>query len=349
LIRVYVSVLGAAQKLHERYGRNRVTDPYMTLVGYFNSLRDLGGMRRLAEDDVSTRLARADERGLARRFEPEIRELTSCLSSDQIRPLLDLLAVPFPRGAGKDAPRPIDVLLATNMIAVGVDVSRLGVMVVCNQPKSTAEYIQATSRVGRAAPGLVFTVYNWARPRDLSHYETFEHFHATVYRYVEALSVTPFAERAVDRGLTGVLVSLVRELEPAYNGNHRAQDFNKNSQLADHVVRYLKRRAEEISGRDTSRRVEDELEDRLRNWDQQRSIAGRRLAYTQPLRADDVAGLLHSPTEGPWRQMTCPTSLRDVEPGIPLLLQPPGGYLSAEPPFHPPVGLDSANGSDGDG
>ncbi|MGH3754664.1 MAG: helicase-related protein [Pseudonocardiaceae bacterium] len=227
------------------------------------------------------------------------------------------------------------MLLATNMIAVGVDVSRLGVMVVCNQPKSTAEYIQATSRVGRAAPGLVFTVYNWARPRDLSHYESFEHFHATVYRHVEALSVTPFAERAVDRGLTGVLVALVRALEPAYNGNHRAQEFNKNSQLADHVVRYLKRRAEEVSGRDTSRRVEDELEERLANWDRQRSTAGRRLAYAQPLQADDVAGLLHRPTEGQWRQMTCPTSLRDVEPGVPLLLAPPGGYLVAEPPFRP--------------
>ena len=344
LIRVYVSVLGAAQKLHEQYGRNRVTDPYMTLVGYFNSLRDLGGMRRLAEDDVSTRLARADERGLARRFDPEIRELTSRLSSEQIRPLLDLLAVPFPRGAAKDAARPIDVLLATNMIAVGVDVSRLGVMVVCNQPKSTAEYIQATSRVGRAAPGLVFTVYNWARPRDLSHYESFEHLHATIYRHVEAPSVTPFAERAVDRGLTGVLVSLVRELDLAYNGNHRAQDFDENSPLADHVVRYLKRRAEEISGRDTSRRVEDELEERLANWDQQRSTAGRRLAYSQPLRADDVAGLLHSPTEGPWRQMTCPTSLRDVEPGIPLLLQPPGGYSPVEPPFRPPGASESAQG-----
>ncbi len=63
-------------------------------------------------------------------------------------------------------------------------------MVVAGQPKSTAEYIQATSRVGRTDPGLVFTVFNWARPRDLSHYETFGHFHATFYRHVEALSVT---------------------------------------------------------------------------------------------------------------------------------------------------------------
>ena len=76
-------------------------------------------------------------------------------------------------------------------------------MVVAGQPKSTSEYIQATSRVGRRYPGLVLSVYNWARPRDLSHYETFEHYHRTLYRQVEALSVTPFAPRALDRGLTG--------------------------------------------------------------------------------------------------------------------------------------------------
>ncbi|MDU0290753.1 helicase-related protein, partial [Saccharothrix longispora] len=334
LIRVYVSVLGAAQRLHEQYGRNEVTDPYMTLVGYFNSLRDLGGMRRLVEDDVSARLARADARGLARRYDPKQEELTSRLSSDAIRPLLDKLKIPFTGTRPKGAPAPIDVLLATNMIAVGVDVSRLGVMVVTNQPKSTAEYIQATSRVGRQAPGLVFTVYNWARPRDLSHYETFEHFHLTAYRRVEALSVTPFADRAVDRGLTGVMVALVRELEQAYNGNLRAQDFDRHSELADHVVRFLERR---VGGsRDARRRITDQLEFRLDMWARERGVPGRRLAYHQPLVSGDIAGLLRRPGTAGLSPLIAPTSLRDVEPGVQLQLLPGIDPWDAEPAFLPP-------------
>ncbi|MFC6080441.1 DISARM system helicase DrmA [Sphaerisporangium aureirubrum] len=326
LIRVYVAVLGGAQKLHEKYGHNEVTDPYMTLVGYFNSLRDLGGMRRLVEDDISTRLSRADERGLARRYDPMLRELTSRLSSGDIPEILDGLGVTFTGERARGERRPIDVLLATNMIAVGVDVPRLGVMVVANQPKSTAEYIQATSRVGRVAPGLVFMVYNWARPRDLSHYETFAQFHGTVYRHVEALSVTPFAPRAIDRGLTGVLMALIRNLEGAYNANLSAQSFNRHSKLADHVVMFLKRRAGEVVGHnEVGRQVEDQLLARLDHWDRKRREPGTRLAYAKPYRVDDVVGLLRKPEEGKWGLTTCPTSLRDVEPGIRLLLTPDPG------------------------
>ncbi|MDF5755566.1 DISARM system helicase DrmA [Spongiactinospora sp. TRM90649] len=337
LIRVYVAVLGAAQTLHEKYGRSAVTDPYMTLVGYFNSLRDLGAMRRMVEDDVSTRLSKADDRGLSRRWDPVVKELTSRLSSSDIPLVLDHLEQAFTDDDRRR--RPIDILLATNMIAVGVDVSRLGVMVVSNQPKSTAEYIQATSRVGRAAPGLVFTVFNWARPRDLSHYETFEHFHATVYRHVEALSVTPFAERAVDRGLAGVLVALVRNLEPTYNGNLRAGHFDRAGELADHVVRHLKRRAQMVTADNrVGVEVERHLDARLDQWHNERRVPGRRLAYSNrgPGASGDVNGLLRRPEDdGSWKPMTCPTSLRDVEPGVRLLLLPEGDHLdiTQEPPF----------------
>jgi hypothetical protein len=347
LIRVYVSVLGAAQKVHEKYGKNPVTDPYMTLVGYFNSLRDLGGMRRLVEDDVSARLTRAEDRGLARRYDPLLKELTSRLSSTEIPGILSQLSVQFPRVPGPGSVPPIDVLLATNMIAVGVDVSRLGVMVVASQPKSTAEYVQATSRVGRAAPGLVFTVFNWARPRDLSHYESFEHFHATFYRHVEALSVTPFADRAIDRGLTGVLVALVREMSQAYNGNMKAGAFDRNDLLADHVVRYLQRRAVSVTGDTaTGAAVVDALDKRLDQWNKERKVPGRRLAYDTPGTADDVAPLLRRPDGAAWRRMTCPTSLRDVEPGIRLLLLPEGDPLDVteEPSYERILVPDDAVG-----
>src|SRR5690606_34134394 len=106
----------------------------------------------------------------------------------------------------------VDVALATNMISVGLDITRLGLMVVLGQPKSSAEYIQATSRVGRQVekPGLVITLLNVHKPRDRSHYERFSTWHACFYRAVEASSVTPFSPRALDRALAGALVGLCR-------------------------------------------------------------------------------------------------------------------------------------------
>ena len=142
-------------------------DPWMTLVGYFNSMRELGGVRRLVFDDISTRTKKMDRRGLAKRLLNAscLEELTSRMRSEEIPKILDRLEAVFdPEMAAKRKEKkkarpeerqrwPIDVLLATNMVSVGVDVRRLGLMVVCSQPKTTAEYIQATSRVGRAKPG----------------------------------------------------------------------------------------------------------------------------------------------------------------------------------------------------
>ncbi|MGW8553560.1 DISARM system helicase DrmA [Streptomyces tubercidicus] len=354
-IRVYVAQLAAAEKLHSRYGRTQLTDPYMTLVGYFNSLRDLGGMRRLVEDDISTRLVRADERGLGIRNISEPAELTSRMSSDAIPDILEKLELDFVGGRKKGAARAIDVLLATNMIAVGVDVSRLGAMVVNNQPKSTAEYIQATSRVGRQSPGLVLTVLNWARPRDLSHYETFESFHATVYQHVEALSVTPFADRALDRGLTGVLTALVRNLKQEYNGNRGAQFFDVRGELADHVVRFLQRRADDVTRGQVDvtpdphvrRELVDRLSVRLDQWDQRRKAPGAVLGYTTAARQGDVTPLLKKPDGAAWRLMTCPTSLREVEPPVQLMFVGDAGQdPSTEPPFVPRPQTDTADATD---
>lgn len=219
LLRAALAILSAAQTLYAREGgaknKGNPVDPYMTLLGYFNSLRELGGSRRIIEDEVRTRLAPYSRR---RRLEPaddlfsdrtiqyDVLELTSRVSTNEVAQAKRRLALPFHE---KDR---VDVALATNMISVGLDIIRLGLMVVLGQPKTSAEYIQATSRVGRdpARPGLVVTLLNIHKPRDRSHYERFAMYHSTFYRAVEPTSVTPFSPRALDRALAGTLVGLCR-------------------------------------------------------------------------------------------------------------------------------------------
>jgi hypothetical protein len=195
MIRVYASLLQSAQDI---LGDADTRDPYWTLLGYFSSLRVLGSAELQVRDDVKIRLGLlARLGGTQERPIRNLSELTSRVGAREIPERLKHLEVRVDdRGAD-------DVVLATNMISVGLDVDRLGVMAVMGQPQSSAEYIQATSRVGRKHPGLVVTMFNSARSRDRSHFENFIPFHQSVYRSVEATSATPFAARARDRGLGG--------------------------------------------------------------------------------------------------------------------------------------------------
>jgi hypothetical protein len=185
-------------------------DPYWTLVLYFNSLRELGGALVLMQDDVNDSIGIISARRNEMKREPKmIEELTSRRTQAEVRDMLDQLA----KKAGNDDA--LDIVLATNMLSVGVDIPRLGMMLVNGQPKGIAEYIQATSRVGRGqVSGLIVTVLNNSKARDRSHYEAFSTWHETLYRDVEATSVTPYASRARDRALHAVLVTLVRNLIP---------------------------------------------------------------------------------------------------------------------------------------
>ena len=358
LIRTYVALLAAAQFLHEKKGYGREVDPWMTLIGYFNSMRELGGMRRLVDDDVQTRLKKMDQRGLVVRLLSSVDELTSRKDSTDIPDVLDHLEVAFDpqseakrkelqkKGHFKDLPkRPLDVLLATNMVSVGVDVQRLGLMVVAGQPKTTAEYIQATSRVGRKFPGLVFTAYNWTRPRDLSHYERFEHYHATFYNYVEALSVTPFASGALSRGLTALLVSCVRLQGTEFNANQRASKIERNHPYVKEAVGTILRRAELVGSGDEAfvSTLKAELDERLDGWlaEAQKSVGGRVLGYDEE-RDGITVGLLHRPGLEPWDDFTCLNSLRDVEPNVGLILH--DGGLDADPTFVTAVSEDDEGG-----
>lgn len=346
LIRVYVALLTAGQSLFERFGL--AADPYMTLVGYFNSLRELGGMRRLAEDDVQTRSYRVQmsdvtRPGLSQRSVRNVDELTSRVSSKDIPKKLDQLETRFKRTWAKGEARAIDIVLATNMLSVGVDVSRLGLMVVNGQPKNTAEYIQATSRIGRVFPGLVCTVLTWSRPRDLSHYETFEHYHATFYKHVEAQSVTPFAPRALDRGLTGVMVSVMRLDGDSLNPNLGAQQLDSTSKPeAGKAKEVLSERAWKVKDKAAGQRSESMAADRLDRWVKEANRGGRRLGYETVRGQGDIAALLKKPGALAWDELTVPLSMREVEPGVQLVMDV--AKLSDPPPWETRVMDSDAEG-----
>ncbi|MFJ9445073.1 helicase-related protein [Kitasatospora sp. NPDC101235] len=221
LIRTYATLLHQAMRADTP---EEVRDAYWTLVGYFNSLRLLSAAELQVHDDVVAYLEHLAERdGCEPRSVGDNSELTSRVDASDIPARLKQIERRLTDGDPADV---VDVLLATNMIAVGVDVDRLGLMAVMGQPQTTAEYIQATSRVGRAHPGLVAVMLNAARSRDRSHYENFQHFHSALYREVESTSVTPFSARARDRGLHAVIVALARIAIPAARRDEDAGRIN---------------------------------------------------------------------------------------------------------------------------
>lgn len=252
------SLLQAASSAGGFSGKER--DGYSTLLVYFNSLRELGGAIIQMLDDVPDSIALyAGRRGEQPRALGLPQELTSRVSQREIVEILSSL-----KRTVEDSDA-VDVVLATNMVSVGVDVPRLGLMMVNGQPKTRSEYIQSTSRVGRSkSPGLVVSVLNAAKARDRSHYETFPSWHATLYRDVEATSVTPFAPRARDRGLRAVLVAMVRH---GIAGMDRSPDLaNARDEDLIAVVEEIERRVASLDAREQAA-VAHELNTWLADWE----------------------------------------------------------------------------------
>jgi Helicase conserved C-terminal domain len=230
---------------------------------------------------------------------------------------------------------PVDVVLATSMLQVGVDVSRFGLMMVTGQPKNTAEYIQATSRVGRdpRRPGLVVTLYNWTRPRDLAHFEDFDHYHATFYRQVEALSVTPYTRRALDRGTAATVVAAIRNSEVAYSRNVDAHDVPLDGDVVAGIVARMLARAEAVDG-ERGKEYFGQRIDRLRDHWRQETTGSSRLGYETETGKVQVVGLLEPAGAGPWNTTTVGRSMRETENEINLLLS--GGGEIFTPVYDPP-------------
>ncbi len=215
LLWIYAIILQTAYTYSLQDEYRDVIDPYYTLVGYFNSIRELGGAVRLLQDDIPKRIHRIRRKyGLDKeRYLYRNEEITSRMASFRIPEKLSQLETTFEEKGC------LDTAIATNMIAVGMDVDRLGLMAVTGQPKQNSEYIQATSRIGRSYPGLVVTLYNAYRPRDLSHYENFTGYHAQLYRFVEGTTATPFSARARDRVLHALVISAIRLNYPQMANN----------------------------------------------------------------------------------------------------------------------------------
>ncbi|MEP9415807.1 DISARM system helicase DrmA [Gordonia sp. VNQ95] len=390
-IRMSEVLLLAGQKLLDQHGD--AADPYMTTVGYFSATRELAGMRRYLDDDVTTRVSGRTEPFPRRTTDwsrLETGELTARVSSEEISRTLDRLALSFtstwfahkggpeqPRwttegkkeyGAAWAAaakakrpepsspPRPYDVVLATSMLQVGVDVPRLGLMMVVGQPKNTAEYIQASSRVGRDArkPGLVVSLANWSRPRDMSHFETFRHYHETFYAQVEALSVTPYSETAMERGLTGMLVSTLRVVdEPSADSlspETGAGEIRRKMPVANGLAeRIIARATSAAPNSETVDRLRQKLLQRIDRWYGRSEENKDALVYSR--RRKDVVefpllispeSALASPAD---RIFMVANSMREVQPEFNLLVSPKNDGLAFSEPVSAPRWIFSDGGS----
>jgi len=313
----------------------------MTVLGYFNSLRELGGARRILEEEVQNTIkaygARkriGEDPGLFsdRNTFSDVLELTSRVSTDKVAEARRRLETRFYE------PQHVDCALATNMISVGLDIQRLGLMVVLGQPKTTSEYIQATSRVGRDdnRPGLVVTLLNIHKPRDRSHYERFRHYHETFYRAVEAASVTPFSARALDRGFAGALVALARHSESDLTPPRGVEQIPKvRVDLEKKLMQVFLDRvreqpfADEAERDERLRSVQNRIVDLLDSWRKifdDYSADGVQMQY-QPYETAQrqprplLRGMLEEIDSEHHRKFRVNRSLRDVEPDVNLFLK----------------------------
>ena len=293
-------------------------DHYYSLVAYFNAMRELGGAQVMMVDDVPKAMSifTNDRPGEMERPSLDIQEMTSRLQQHEIPKLLAALKKPAGKGS-------VDILLCTNMISVGVDIQRLSLMVINGQPKATAEYIQASSRVGRSdVPGFVLTIYNNAKPRDRSVYESFFAFHACLYRGVEPTSVTPFAPRARDKALKPVWVATIRNLLAGMDTNPMFATARRHSQEVDKLIEVFRKRAEDIDYEESVSAVND-VKAALDEWSQWTAVRDywkdssnqSLLKSAEYLAARRAAGLKTGHT---W---SAPNSMRDVEPSVDFFLK----------------------------
>ena len=318
MIRLYAALCYAAKRIPVDSEAQR--DAYWTNIGYFNSIRELGQAQTWIHADISEYLQviykrryEDKEEGYKekRRYLYNDIELTSRVPSDRIPYHLQALGYQYP--SVDDDRRPVDICLATNMVSVGVDVPRLGLMTVAGQPKTTSEYIQATSRVGRNAkdaPGLVVTVYNPSKPRDRSHYEHFKSYHSKVYCNVEPTSVTPFSSQLRTRALHAIIIGILRlEADEDYNEN---QPQYPDESTREYIKDIIAERILDVDPDELDKTMEhiDYIFESWKDWQPDKFSdfsGGDKLPLMFP------AGSMRNQEWGRERGFPSPTSMRNVD------------------------------------
>ena len=316
-IRLYATLLYAAKAISVNNESDR--DGYWTNVGYFNSIRELGQTETWIKADIDEylhviykRRYEDKEEGYKenRRYIYKDEELTSRVSSDKIPFSLQNLSYEYPMSA--EDKRPVDICLATNMISVGVDVPRLGLMTVSGQPKTTSEYIQATSRVGRnkKAPGLVFTIYNPGKPRDRSHYEHFETYHSRVYCNVEPTSVTPFSAQLRERALHAIVFGLLRlRGDSSLNDDPpKLPSFEEIEEIKDIITERI-----EAVDADELEKTMEHIDSIIEKWEREEPGRYQDFAAGDVLPLMFPAGTMRNSSWGKKRGFPTPTSMRNVD------------------------------------
>lgn len=294
-------------------------DPWWTLIAFFNSLRELGSAATLLVADVRDYLrVLIDRHGYDYRFIRQLlnwTELTSRRRSDQIPSVIQSLETRLSAESGPQDTKAIDACLASNIIEVGIDIDRLALMSITGQPKTTSQYIQVSSRVGRSwdAPGLITTLYSTRKPRDRSHFEGFRPYHEKLYANVEPTSVTPWSRPAVERALHGLIVAFVRQMaSDPVSEKPRPYPLNEMNELRESIRRMIQDRVDSVD-LDEREHVRQLIQRRMKEWEawDPKEYGGFGMPPEDPPLMHPAGSI--SPTK--WRGHSWPTlsSLRDVD------------------------------------
>lgn len=306
---IQVSAAAAAVSTEIPESQSLARDSYWTQVIYHNSRQELGKTTTMLRDDVRTRLSVLQPDEARRREFDSIEELSANLKGSQISEAIERMQVEWPN------PTVIDAVACTNMISVGVDIARLGLMIVKGQPKATSEYIQASSRVGRdprRLPGIVLALYSATRPRDRSHYETFQSYHQSLYRVVEPATVTPFSPPARERALHAGLVLALRHtlawIEPRDAG-----EFDPNDPEQASIIQMFRTRLLAACREDERAELLTHLDTLLTDWARWRDEPGSPLSFSDARQFHPL--LAQFPSDGDQANGHWPTlnSMRHVD------------------------------------